>query len=237
MGDPKKQRKKYSGPAHPWRKERIDEEKQLVQEYGFKNKKEIWKHVSFLRFATAQAKKLVTLSGKQADKERGQLLERLKRYGLLSAESALDGILAIPLRDVLERRLQTVVYKKALANTVAQARQFITHKHICIGQKVVTSPSYLVPLSEEGFISFRATSSLLDEEHPERVAAKVKKEKAAVENKADAKDGKAKAFDKGAQRAQRSDKRFDKRRGSGKKDAKKEKDKPRADTKPAKGKK
>jgi small subunit ribosomal protein S4 len=238
MGDPKKQRKKYSGPAHPWRKERIDEETQLVQEYGFKNKKEIWKHVSFLRFATAQAKKLVTLSGKQADKERGQLLERLKRYGLLSAESELDGILAIPLRDVLERRLQTVVYKKALANTVVQARQFITHKHICIGQKVVTSPSYLVPLNEEGLISFRVTSSFFDEEHPERVAAKTKKEKAVVENKEDMKDGKPGASDKKDRRDRRPDKRFDKRKDSGKKEYKEsKKEKIKSDAKPAKGKK
>jgi small subunit ribosomal protein S4 len=181
MGDPKKHRKKYSTPGHPWQKARIDEEKQLLQEYGFKNKKEIWKLNSYLRAATAQAKKLVTLSGPQADKERELLLSRLKRYGLLSPEAGLDAILSISLRDVLERRLQTIVYKQNLANSAKQARQFITHNHVCINNRVVTSPSYLVPLSEEGQITFRPSSGLTDPEHPERLATVRAQEKASKE--------------------------------------------------------
>ncbi|MDP7610203.1 MAG: 30S ribosomal protein S4, partial [Candidatus Woesearchaeota archaeon] len=43
MGDPKKQRKKYSKPSHPWQTERIEVEKVLMKEYGLKNKKEIWR--------------------------------------------------------------------------------------------------------------------------------------------------------------------------------------------------
>ena len=39
MGDPRKQRKKFSGPQHPWNKARIDEEKVLLTTYGLKNKK------------------------------------------------------------------------------------------------------------------------------------------------------------------------------------------------------
>ena len=177
MGDPKKQRKKYSKPGHPWQLARIEEERQLSKEYGFKNKEEIWKHVSFLRAVTGQAKKLVTLSGEQAEKERDFLLNRLKRYGLLSQEAGLDTILSISLRDVLERRLQTLVYKKNLANSIKQARQFITHEHILVDDKVITSPSYLVPLKEESMITFRSSSSLADDEHPERVAARSAKEK------------------------------------------------------------
>ena len=41
MGSPKKQRKKYSKPSHPWQKARIEEEKALKKEYSFKNKKEL----------------------------------------------------------------------------------------------------------------------------------------------------------------------------------------------------
>jgi len=181
MGDPKRHRKKYATPGHPWQRSRIDEEKQLIKEYGFKNKTEIWKMVSFLRSATAQAKKLVTLSGPQAEKEKELLLSRLRRYGLLSPEAALDAILSISLRDVLERRLQTQVYKKNFANSVKQARQFITHEHICIGNKIITSPSYLVSVSEESQIGFRKTSSIDDPEHPERVATRKAKEKEAKE--------------------------------------------------------
>lgn len=195
MGDPKKHRKKYSGPAHPWQKARIDEEKELSKEYGFKNKTEIWKMVSFLRAAAGQAKKLVTLSGPQAEKEKELLLSRLKRYGLLSPEAGLADILSISLRDVLERRLQTQVYKKNLANSVKQARQFITHEHVCIGGRVITSPSYLVSVSEEIQISFRNNSQLNDIEHPERVAARKAKEKGSkekvIEKEEDKKDKKS----------------------------------------------
>ncbi|MBW2967752.1 30S ribosomal protein S4 [Candidatus Woesearchaeota archaeon] len=181
MGDPKRQRKKYQTSGHPWQAARIEEEKHLTAEYGFKNKTEIWKHVSFLRTATTQAKKLVTLSTPQAEKEKELLLGRLKRYGLLSPEAGLDAILSISLRDVMERRLQTRVYKHNLANSVRQARQFITHEHIAVNGRIVSSPSYLVPLAEEGAISFVETSSLSDEEHPERVAARRVREKEAKE--------------------------------------------------------
>ncbi len=172
MGSPKKHRKKYETPAHPWKRERIEEEKALVEEYGFKNRKEIWKMRAILRDATSQAKKLVTLSGLQAEKEKELLLARLKRLGFLKQEGVLDTILSISLRDILERRLQTLVYKKSLANSMKQARQFITHEHICVAGKVITSPSYMVPLSEEGQISFRTSSGLFDPEHPERIAAR-----------------------------------------------------------------
>ena len=183
MGDPKKHRKKYTTPGHPWQRARIDEERVLMYEYFFKNKKEIWKMNSFLRGATAQAKKLVTLSGAQADKEKNLLLSRLRRYGLLSQEAGLADILSISLRDVLERRFQTQVYKKGLATSMNQARQFITHEHVCIGGKVVTSPSYLIPLSEETQITFRNNSKLNDPEHPERVAAKKASEEPKKEKK------------------------------------------------------
>lgn len=200
MGDPKKQRKKYETPGHPWRRERIEDERVLVEEYGFKNKREIWKMNAFLKNATAQAKKLITRSGLQADTEKGLLITKLKRYGLLKQDAGLDAILSISLRDVLERRLQTQVYKKGLANTVKQARQFITHEHVCIGNKVITSPSYLVPLSEEGQISFSLSSGLYNPEHPERVAAKKTQEKGpkakVVREKDDKRGGYSKGFNK-----------------------------------------
>ena len=39
MGDPKRTKKKYSTPLHPWQAERLEEEKGLTREYGFRNKK------------------------------------------------------------------------------------------------------------------------------------------------------------------------------------------------------
>ncbi|MBI5397897.1 30S ribosomal protein S4 [Candidatus Woesearchaeota archaeon] len=169
MGDPRKIRKKYQTPGHPWQRARIEEERTLMKEYGFKNKREIWKMNSFLRYAKAQAKTLVTRIDVQGERERNLLLSRLQRLGLLKTENSLDAILSITLRDVLERRLQTQVYRKMLASSVDQARQLITHQHIMIAGKTVDSPSYMVPVVEEASIVYHPYSSFANAEHPERV--------------------------------------------------------------------
>jgi len=59
MGDPRKIRKKYQTPSHPWIKSRIDEEKVLTREFGTKNKKEIWKMETVLKNFKTQSKHLI----------------------------------------------------------------------------------------------------------------------------------------------------------------------------------
>jgi small subunit ribosomal protein S4 len=198
MGDPRKIRKKYQTPGHPWQRARIEEEKTLVKEYGFKNKREIWKMSSFLRYAKAQSKKLVTRTDAQAERERKLLITRLQRLGLLKEDASLDAILSISLRDVLERRLQTQVYKRAMASSVDQARQMITHQHVAVAGKTITSPSYLVPVSEEALIAYHMSSSFANGEHPERVAMLSAKESRSKE--AASKDVAAESRDRRPQR-------------------------------------
>ena len=55
---------------------------------------------------------------------------------------------------MLERRLQTIVWKKGLARTIYQARQLIVHGHIAIAGRRVTSPGYLVSREEEDRIDY-----------------------------------------------------------------------------------
>lgn len=172
-----KLRKKYSGPSHLWQMARIKEEAQLKKEYGYKNKKEIWKMYSILRKFRAQARKLIPLTDEQAQFEKKQLLSRLARLGLVKENARIEDVLALNVRDVLERRLQTLVLRKGLAHTIKQARQMITHGHIVIGEKKVTSPSHLVTVEEEPLISFSVNSPFISESHPERLAGVAKKEK------------------------------------------------------------
>jgi len=73
--------------------------------------------------------------------------------------------------DLLERRLQTVVYREGLASSAQQARQFIVHGHVTVGDARVTRPSKKVETSEEDDIAFDETSPLADELHPERAEA------------------------------------------------------------------
>ncbi|MBW3014997.1 30S ribosomal protein S4 [Candidatus Woesearchaeota archaeon] len=181
MGDPRKSRKKYSSPAKPWEKQRIDEEREILKEYALKNKKEIWKTRSLLKNFTYFSKKLITAKGPQAQIEKEQLLKRLQMLGLLPVGARLDDVLGLSINDFLERRLQSLVFKKGLARSMKQARQFIVHEHVMVNGKKITVPSYLVSKQEEDLITFAPNSSLVDSEHPERKVEKkvkeVKKEK------------------------------------------------------------
>ena len=78
-----------------------------------------------------------------------QLLDRLNRIGILHDESELDDVLDLTLEDILERRLQTLVFQRGLAKSIQQSRQLIAHGHIAIDGRRVSSPSYLVLKDEE----------------------------------------------------------------------------------------
>ena len=188
MGHPKLKKKFYSGPTHPWQKERLEEEIGLLTEFGMKNKKEIWKITSLLRKYSKQAKTLIPLNTPQSEMEKAQLLKKLSSLCLISETAKLEDVLTITLKDILSRRLQTLVYKNNLAKSIRQARQFISHEHILIGDKKITSPSYLVSKQEESLITFAPNSSLANQDHPER--AQSKKEQAVSAPKVDKEDKK-----------------------------------------------
>ena len=177
MGDPKKHRKKYETPMHPWSRARIEEERPLMKDYGLKNKKELWKIQSKLRRYKRQARLLIAASTEQSKKEENQLLSKLFKLNLIEKDSKIDEVLAIPLTRALDRRLQTLVYKRAMAKTIDQARQFIIHGHVFIENKKVSVPSYLVARDEENKITFDPSSQLNKEDHPERIIVEKKQKK------------------------------------------------------------
>ena len=188
MGDPKKQKNKYSKPRHPWQAKRIDYEKGLLKKYGLKNKKEIWKAVSFLEKVKKQAQNLIASTTKQAEKEKKQLLDKLAKLNLIMRDAKIEDVLDINVEAALNRRLQSIVIKKELAQTPKQARQLIIHRHITIGERIVTIPSYMIPLEEEDLINFSNSSKLNNEDHPLRVVLKNEKQKkASVEEKTETK--------------------------------------------------
>jgi small subunit ribosomal protein S4 len=182
MGDPKKLKKKYSTPRHPWNKTDIDENNVLKREYGLRNRREILVANSFMKKYKDIAKRLIADETAQGVKEKKQMLEKLQRLGLLTASSILDEVLDLGLKDILERRLQSVVFKKGLARSMKQSRQFITHRHIAVGNKEITAPSYLISTEEENMLCFKGNSALSDEGHPERATA-VPEEKEVKEDK------------------------------------------------------
>lgn len=179
MGHPKKPKKKYLRPGKPWEKERIIRERDIINTYGYKNKKEIWGFTAMLRGFRAQARKIVALGNEQAKKEGENLLNRLIKMGLLDKKSTLDNVLELTINNISERRLLTLVMRQGLARTPKQARQFVTHRHIMVGGKVVTSPNYIVLKDEEKNIIFTSNSPFKSKHHPliEQMNAAGKKNK------------------------------------------------------------
>jgi small subunit ribosomal protein S4 len=161
----------YETPNHPFQGERISDEARLLEDYGLKNKEELWRAQSELRGYRREARKLLgrTQGDAEAAAQEGQaFLARLKRIGVLDDEESLDDILSLDVTDVLERRLQTVVYRQGLANTPKQARQFIGHGHITLDGARVTTPSMKVDVALEDAIDYEERSPIADDLHPER---------------------------------------------------------------------
>src|SRR3990172_1086421 len=101
-------------------------------------------------------------------------VELIKRYGLRKTEAVLDDILSLDVTTFLDRRLQTQVHKQGLANSIKQARQFIVHGHISVGDRKVTVPGYIVSIDEELKLGYYGGSPLSGESHPSRPAQVVK---------------------------------------------------------------
>ena len=173
MGDPKFPSKHYNTPSHPWQKVRIEEERTLIHQYGLKNKKEIWKANTKIRSMRRQARKLTASSGdEQAQKEKGLLLSKLNRIGLLEQDSGLEDVLRMTAENLLDRRLQTQVYLQGLASTAKQSRQLIIHGHISVDGAVTRVPGMIVTRLQEKNISYAPSSALNSDLHPVRPGAK-----------------------------------------------------------------
>ncbi|MEA3329199.1 MAG: 30S ribosomal protein S4 [Nanoarchaeota archaeon] len=135
--------KKYSRPKKLFSTERINKENDIVKKYGLKNKKEIWKAKANLDKFRTQAKRLINSSQENQEK----FIAKLTGLGF-KVENVTE-VLALTEVDVLNRRLQSVVFKRGLANTVKEARQLIIHKKVKIDGEIVNIPSYQVKTGEE----------------------------------------------------------------------------------------
>ncbi|MEM3112852.1 MAG: 30S ribosomal protein S4 [Candidatus Pacearchaeota archaeon] len=139
--------KKFRKPKKAYDINRIKQENIVVEKYGLKNKREIWKAKAKLDSIRRRAKKLINESEENQEK----YLNKLKEMGF-KVKTMID-VLALTEEDILKRRLQTIVFQKGIATTPRGARQLIVHKHIRINEKKVNIPSYLVPVEEENKIS------------------------------------------------------------------------------------
>jgi len=169
MGDPRRQRRKHETPRFPWRTDVLQSELKLIGQYGLRNKRELWRHKTTLSRFRELARSLLGMPAEQRQRIEKQLLDRLNRLGILAGTAVLDDVLDLAIEDLLERRLQTLVFSKGMAKSVYQARQLITHGHIAIDGKRVPSPSYIVLRDDEA--TYRSPITRLDYQSAPKVKA------------------------------------------------------------------
>merc|ERR1712028_197681 len=142
-------------------KERLDAEMKIVGEYGLKNKREVWRVQYVLAKVRTAARQLLTLDEKNEQRlfAGDALLRRMIRLGLLlESEKKLDFVLGLTAAKIMERRLQTKVFKLGLAKSIHHARCLIRQRHIRVGKQICDIPSFLVRLDSEKHIDFALTS-------------------------------------------------------------------------------
>ena len=72
----------------------------------------------------------------------GVLEKQLRKYYVMATKK--QGITGEMLLQILESRLDNVVFRLGLANTRREARQIVNHGHITVNGQKVDIPSYLV---------------------------------------------------------------------------------------------
>jgi len=145
----KRKHKIYSKPRRPFDKARIEEEAKIIDEFGLKNKKEIWKAEAKVKSMREKAKRLISAR----PEEQNALFNKLNKIGM--NVNSISAILSLDKRDYLKRRLQTVLVTKKIASTSKSARQLIVHKKVFVEGKIVNKPSYIVPVELENKIKLK----------------------------------------------------------------------------------
>jgi len=173
MGDPKKQRKKFDTPRFRWRKDILQEELKLLGQYGLRNKHELWRHKTILSKTRGIARSLISKTPEERARMENEQLTKLKKIGILQETAVLDNVLDLTIEDILERRLQTIVFRKGLARTIFQARQLITHGHITIDNRRITVPGYMVAKVDEPKVMYSPESAVANQAHPLRTGLSV----------------------------------------------------------------
>ena len=165
----------FRKPKRPFEKDRLDAEMKVVGEYGLKNKREVWRVQYVLSKMRSAARELLTKDEKDDDRifHGEALLRRMVRYGLLlDSERKLDFVLGLTSSKLMERRLQTKVFKQGLAKSIHHARVLIRQRHIRVGRQICDIPSFMVRTDSEKHIDFALTSRFSASGRPGRVARK-----------------------------------------------------------------
>lgn len=174
-------RKKFKRPKRSWNIEAIEELKAIKNEYGLRATKELLVARELLRGFRSRARQLIAVAN---ENEKKLLIGKLAKLGMLKPGAGLDDVLALNVNNLLERRLQTIVFRKGMAASIRHARQLITHGRVSVNGIRIKFPSYIVSAEEEALIDWYRGEPKKPEGPRRRAAHKKKGEGSeAAENK------------------------------------------------------
>lgn len=101
----------------------------------------------------------------------GVLEKQFRKYYVMATKR--QGITGEMLLQILETRLDNVVYRLGLANTRREARQIVNHGHITVNGSRVDIPSYLVKAGDVVSVKDKSKTNVRIKEIVERNAKRV----------------------------------------------------------------
>ena len=101
----------------------------------------------------------------------GVLEKQFRKYYVMATKR--QGITGEMLLQILESRLDNVVYRLGLANTRREARQIVVHGHITVNGNKVDIPSYLVKPGDVISVKEKSRNSVRIKEIVETNASRV----------------------------------------------------------------
>lgn len=112
----------------------------------------------------------VQLREKQKAKRIYGIMEKqFRRY--FDMASRTKGATGVTLLEILETRLDNVVYRLGFAKSRAEARQFVSHGHVTVDSKKVTIPSFKVSIEQTIALSADMYDNIQVKKHLEETEA------------------------------------------------------------------
>ncbi len=183
MGQPKQQTKTYARPLRPYSKDRLIEERKLMDRYGLRRKKELWRAQEFIRNSRSRAMQLLASENPVMKQE---MMNKLYKFGIVDNDAEIDDILGLTVDKLLSRRLQSMVHSKGLVNTIKHARQVIVHRLVEVDGRKIQQPSFIVSREVEDKISLVKKKKKPKEVPKDAPAEKQEKEEVKEEPKKEA---------------------------------------------------